>query len=113
MPPSGGRVYALPMRTASARSALANDAPPPTPAVLVRSLDPEAFTEAAGQLRRPLVCDCGAVEGDPGAALVGVYARPLARAGCFSVEAVCTRCAPDPRAIVGLGPMPPRSARRA
>lgn len=113
MPPSGGRVYALPMRTASARSAPANDLPAPTPSVLASGVDAPALERAVAALSRPLVCACGQSETDPGPP-VGVQVV-LLRNGRAAVEAACVRCARDPATLSGFGGVMPRppSRRRA
>ena len=74
--------------------------------------DAGSLRVALARFARPLVCECGAVEGAPGEGLVGALVRPL-RDAAASVEAVCTRCAPDPRQLVSLGAIPPaRPTRR-
>jgi hypothetical protein len=87
------------------------DALPPSPAVLSRGRDAGSIRAALVRFARPLVCECGAVEGAPGASPVAVLVRPI-RNGAASVEAVCTRCAPDPRQLVSLGALPPSRPAR-
>jgi hypothetical protein len=81
------------------------DALPPSPAVLSRGRDAAAIRAALVRFPRPLVCECGAVEGAPGASPVAVLVRPI-RNGAASVEAVCAACAIDPRQLVSLGALP-------
>ncbi len=87
------------------------DAPPPSPAVLSHGRDAATIRGALARLPRPLVCECGAVEGAPGASPVGALVRPL-RASAVSVEAVCAACAHDPRQLVSLGALPPSPPAR-
>lgn len=110
MPPSGGRVYALPMRTASARSAPATDTLPPTPSVLASGTDAPALERAVAALSRPLVCGCGQSEADAGPP-VGVQVV-LLRNGRAAVEAACVRCARDPSTLSGFGGSMPSPAPR-
>jgi hypothetical protein len=103
------------MRAPAPPSSPPLDALPPSPAVLSRGRDAASIRAALVRFARPLVCECGAVEGAPGASPVAVLVRPI-RNGAASVEAVCAACAPDARQLVSLGALPPsrpaRGARR-
>lgn len=114
---ASAEAYLPPMRcdalpTPPPSAPLGAPALPPSPAVLAWGRDPASLRAAIARLSRPLVCACGCVEGAPGAAPVGAVVRPL-RAAAASVEAVCARCAPDPRQLVSLGALPstPRGRR--
>ena len=79
--------------------------------MLSRGLDAASFRAALARFPRPLVCECGAVEGEGGVAPVGTLARTL-RGGAVVIEAVCAACAPDPRQLISLGALPPSRPAR-